>query len=236
VNWRLWAARAVLIVGVAGSIWGNILHAQPGYVAVIWAGLAPFALFIAVELIAWMPRRDDWIGKTRLAMAVVIGVIAAWVSYWHQVAVVRRVGETLAGAEWLLPLVWDMLIGIGTLSMVALARPGVLAPQSSQHSEHVDPTPAPPTITEPVQETPLVPVAAEPPPKPNSESVRVPPVDSPLASLSKEERVRHAWHHGPDLRTPGEIMAWLAAADAPVGKSTVYKEVAALKASTNGHG
>jgi Protein of unknown function (DUF2637) len=115
-----WAVRACLVLGVAATIAGNVLHAwDRGPVAWVIAGWAPAALLIAVELIARVPIHRRAVAILRMAATGGIGGIAAWVSYWHLAAAAATYGETGA-APYLLPLSVDGLVVVAAVSLVEL--------------------------------------------------------------------------------------------------------------------
>lgn len=115
-----WAVRAVLALGVGASIAGNMLHAENNPVSQAIAAWAPAALLITIELISKVPVQGRVLAFARLAATALIAGIAAWVSYWHQVAVAVRYGETGA-SPYLLPLSVDGLVVVASICLVELA-------------------------------------------------------------------------------------------------------------------
>lgn len=115
-----WGVRAALTLGVAASITGNVLHANNNLIAQIIAAWSPLALLITVELIAWVPVHRLSLAVARLATTALIAGIAAWVSYWHMVAVASRYGETDA-SPYLIPLSVDGLVVVASICLVELS-------------------------------------------------------------------------------------------------------------------
>jgi hypothetical protein len=174
-----WAVRLVLVLGVAASVAGNILHANDNPISEAIAAWPPLALLLTVELISRVPVHRRGLTVARWAATAVIAGIAAWVSYWHMAAVAARYGETGA-SPYLLPLSVDGLVVVASVSLVELAgriaaisKPATVpAPEPA-----AEPTPAP---VEPV--TPYTPEAA---PEPVAEPVTEPaPADAPQGTRS----------------------------------------------------
>lgn len=115
-----WAVRGTLALGVAASVAANVLHAQPNPVSQTIAGWPPLALLVTIELISRVPVHRRGLAAVRLGAAAVLAGIAAWVSYWHMVAVVARYGETGA-APYLIPVSVDGLVVVASVCLVELA-------------------------------------------------------------------------------------------------------------------
>lgn len=115
----LWAVRAVLAVAAAASVAANVLHAEPTTVARIISAWPPLALLATIELISRVPVHRAELAWTRRAVTGVIAGIAAWVSYWHMVAVTSSAGET-ASAAHLVPLSVDGLVVVASICLVEL--------------------------------------------------------------------------------------------------------------------
>ena len=109
--------RSTLALGVAASIAANVLHANHNLIAQTIAAWAPLALLLSVELISRVPVHRRGHAAARLAATIVIAGIAAWVSYWHMVAVASRYGET-GLTPYLLPISVDGLIVVASISLV----------------------------------------------------------------------------------------------------------------------
>src|SRR3954452_3036824 len=77
--------RAVLVLGVAASVAGNVLHAEPTIVGRSIGAWSPLALLLTVELISRVPVHRPALSGLRMAATALIAGIAAWVSYWHMV-------------------------------------------------------------------------------------------------------------------------------------------------------
>ena len=114
-----WAVRAVLALGVAASIAGNVLHARDDLVSQIISAWSPLALLLTVELISRVPVHRRLLAAVRWAATALIAGIAAWVSYFHMAAVASRYGET-GGAQYLLPLSVDGLVVVASICLVEL--------------------------------------------------------------------------------------------------------------------
>lgn len=114
-----WAVRAVLALGVAASIAGNVLHARDELISQIISAWSPLALLLTIELISRVPVHTRHLAVARWAATALIAGIAAWVSYWHMAAVAARYGET-NGAQYLLPLSVDGLVVVASICLVEL--------------------------------------------------------------------------------------------------------------------
>jgi hypothetical protein len=115
-----WAVRAALTLGVAASVAANVLGAQPSVVGRAIAAWPPLALLLTVELISRVPVHRPGLARVRWTATAGIAGIAAWVSYWHMVAVALRYGETTASAH-LIPLSVDGLVVVASVCLVELA-------------------------------------------------------------------------------------------------------------------
>lgn len=114
-----WAVRLVLVLGVAASIAGNVLHARDDLVSQVISAWSPLALLLTVELISRVPVHRRLLAAVRWAATALIAGIAAWVSYFHMAAVASRYGET-GGAQYLLPLSVDGLVVVASICLVEL--------------------------------------------------------------------------------------------------------------------
>lgn len=202
-----WAVRSALVLGVAATVCGNVLHAwDRGPVAWAISAWAPLALLIAVELIAKVPVHRRLLAVARLAATLGLAGIAAWVSYWHLVFAAAHYGETGA-APYLLPLSVDGLVVVAAVSLVelggriaaataappvaTLAPPAAELPAGPTEPEHGSGTDHRSPDTDSGEETPAdradapsVDSPAEPPP---GLSRGLPPVTRKVAKL----RQRH---------------------------------------------
>jgi hypothetical protein len=115
-----WRVRAALLLGVAASIVGNVLHAQDTLISQVISAWSPIALLITIELISRVPVHHRGLAAARLLATAVIAGIAAWVSYWHMAAVASRYGETGA-SPYLLPLSVDGLVVVASICLVELS-------------------------------------------------------------------------------------------------------------------
>lgn len=114
-----WAVRLVLVLGVAASIAGNVLHARDNLISQVISAWSPLALLLTVELISRVPVHRRLLAAVRWAATALIAGIAAWVSYFHMAAVASRYGET-GGAQYLLPLSVDGLVVVASICLVEL--------------------------------------------------------------------------------------------------------------------
>lgn len=119
--------RATLTVGVAASIAANVLHSitrpgaegQPGWKIVagaLLAALAPAILLLASELVTRIPIARRGLGIVRASSTALIGLFAAWVSYWHMAAVASMLGEA-GNAKYVYPLIIDGLMIVASISL-----------------------------------------------------------------------------------------------------------------------
>lgn len=113
------AVRGVLGLGIAASIAANVLHAQDNPIARVISAWPPGALFITVEVVSRVPVQSRALSWARVGAATVIAGIAAWVSYWHMVAVALRYGESPDSAH-LLPLSVDGLVVVASICLFEL--------------------------------------------------------------------------------------------------------------------
>jgi hypothetical protein len=137
--------RAALALGVAASVAGNVLHAEPTIVGRAIASWSPLALLLTVELISRVPVDSRRLAALRMISTGVIAGIAAWVSYWHMVSVAARNGESASSAH-LLPLSVDGLVVVASVSLVEIAAR--LRATSTPAAAVVEP-PAPVTTPDP---------------------------------------------------------------------------------------
>lgn len=115
-----WGVRAVLALGVAASIAGNVLHARDDIISQVISAWSPLALLLTIELISKVPVHRRHLALARWAATALIAGIAAWVSYWHMAAVASRYGET-NGSQYLLPLSVDGLVIVASICLVELS-------------------------------------------------------------------------------------------------------------------
>lgn len=121
-------ARAALALGLAASLAGNVIAAQPTALGRLVAAWPPLALLVAIELVTRIPTRSGALSALRLGSAGLLAVIAAWVSYWHLVELARAAGEGDIAAH-LLPLSVDGLVAVASVCLRELSQP---APKSSR--------------------------------------------------------------------------------------------------------
>lgn len=116
----VWWVRIGLAAGVAASVFANAMHAEDDNVARAIAAWAPLAFFAVVEFLSRMPAAKlSPAALFRFAAAGVVGGVAAWISYWHMVAVADKYGED---SPHLLPLSVDGLIVVTSMCLYELKR------------------------------------------------------------------------------------------------------------------
>jgi hypothetical protein len=115
-----WAVRAVLALGIVATVSGNVLHADGDIVSRVISAWPPTALLITIELIARVPVHRPGMAHVRRGVTAIIAGIAAWVSYWHMVAVASQHGET-PSASHLIPVSVDGLVVVASVCLVELA-------------------------------------------------------------------------------------------------------------------
>lgn len=109
--------RGCFWTGVLVSLTANVLHADPNPISQAVAAWAPLALLLAVELLSRVPVTGTARSWLRMSATTLVAAIAAWVSYWHMVAVATEYGE--AGLiPYLLPVSVDGLVVIASISLV----------------------------------------------------------------------------------------------------------------------
>ena len=85
-------ARAALALGIGASLAANVLAADPSLIGKLIAAWSPIALLVTVELLFRIPTTSGPRSYLRIAAAVPIALIAAWVSYHHMVEVAEAYG------------------------------------------------------------------------------------------------------------------------------------------------
>jgi hypothetical protein len=151
-----WGVRAVFALGIAASLAGNVLHATDNAISQAISAWSPLALLLAVELISRIPARRGALSAVRLGATAVLAGIAAWVSYWHMVAVAAKYGEAGSSA-YLLPFSVDGLIVVASISLVEVgARIRALTDTTVTAPAAVNPAVTEPAVT--VAETPAGPI------------------------------------------------------------------------------
>lgn len=205
-----WAVRAVLALGVAASIAGNVLHARDNVISQVISAWSPLALLLTIELISRVPVHRPALARLRWAATALIAGIAAWVSYWHMAAVASRYGET-GGAQYLLPLSVDGLVVVASVSLVELG--GRIAAATTGAAEPA----AVASPTEPVErQGDAAPIDPMPAPEPAGDAR--PRVSRPRAkTLTSAAKVARA-----AAKLPGGTVAEIAAR-AGVSESTARR-------------
>jgi hypothetical protein len=114
-----WAVRSILLLGIAVSVFANVLHAEDNLISQGIAAWPPLALLLTVELISRVPVARWWLSAVRLVATAAISGIAAYVSYFHMAAWPSRYGERQPN-PYLLPLSVDGLIVVASICLVEL--------------------------------------------------------------------------------------------------------------------
>lgn len=106
-------------IGSSGTL--NVMHAPPNGVAQFVAGIPPVAAFAVIELISKIPVSNIWLSIGRIAGSLVVGGVAAWISYIQQIDYLHRIGYagTIAAV---FPAVIDGTMTVSTLSLVEVVR------------------------------------------------------------------------------------------------------------------
>jgi hypothetical protein len=183
-----WAVRAVLALAIAASITGNVLHARDNLISQSISAWPPLAFLLTVELMSRVPIHRRSLAGLRLAAMVGIAGIAAWVSYWHQVAICSRYGETGA-APYLIPLTIDGMVVVGSVSLVELAGRirGVGEAAEPVPAQSPNPVPDAAELILPLIEA--LPMVVEPPTDPPDEPEQTPEPDpDPVPAGSNGKR------------------------------------------------
>lgn len=185
-----WAVRSALALGIVASVAANVLAAQPHAISRIISAWSPLALLITVELISRVPVRRPWLSAVRITATAAIAGIAAWVSYWHMVAVALAYGESTVSAH-LLPASVDGLIVVASICLAELggrrtgrvedSRPAVAALPAARPAA---PAPSAPVVDEPRPPAPPVRVVETPRP------VHVVAASTPARRRTATARVR----------------------------------------------
>lgn len=111
--------RWVLGAGVAASVAANLAVAQKTAEGLAVAAIAPVALFVTIEMLSRFPVTRGWLSLARTVTTGVLGVIGAWVSYWHMVTLCERAGEGFISAH-ILPVAVDGMMLVATLSLIEI--------------------------------------------------------------------------------------------------------------------
>jgi hypothetical protein len=130
-----WAVRSILLLGIAVSVFANVLHAEDNLISQGIAAWPPLALLLTVELISRVPVARWWLSAVRLVATAAISGIAAYVSYFHMAAVVSRYGERQPN-PYLMPLSVDGLIVVASICLVELGGRIRTAEESTQGGSH----------------------------------------------------------------------------------------------------
>ena len=102
------------------SLTANVLVAQPTVVGRAVAAWPPVALLICVHVVGLVPASRRVLSVARLAAVLIVGGIAAWLSYGHMAELAARSGASVLGAN-LLPLTVDGMAIAASLCLVELA-------------------------------------------------------------------------------------------------------------------
>lgn len=117
-----WMATLVLLAGVTASLAGNLQainldNHRPGIGAYISAIIWPVFLFLAIEILLHTPWLANWRDALTKGMAVVlVGGVAAYVSYFHLAHVLSSYGYDVA-SRYAGPLAIDACMAMATLAL-----------------------------------------------------------------------------------------------------------------------
>lgn len=106
-------------VGVSAAL--NLLHAPQFWVAQAVSTIPPVGAWGVIELIARIPASNRWLALGRIAGSVVVGGVAAWVSYTSQISYLQAIGFA-ADHAYMMPAVVDGTMLVTTLSLVEVVR------------------------------------------------------------------------------------------------------------------
>lgn len=110
--------RGVLAAGVLASVAANIAVAQQSIKGYAVALIAPITLFATIEMLARFPfDRKSRLSWLRLVTTGVLGLIGAWVSYWHMVTLAEQAQEGFISAH-ILPIAVDGMMLVATVSLI----------------------------------------------------------------------------------------------------------------------
>jgi len=114
-----WAARLCVLLGVLAAGAANVAQAPADPVARLIAGWPALTVLLTVELLARYPVRPRLLSTVRAVAAGLVAGIAAWLSYWDMVHVVREHGES-GVVPYLVPVTVDGLIVVAAVSLIEL--------------------------------------------------------------------------------------------------------------------
>src|SRR3982751_5435028 len=136
-------ATTVLVLGVAASLAGNLQainldNAQPGVGAYISATAWPLALFGVVELLIHTPWLASWRdGITKVAVLILVGSAAAWISYWHLANVLSHYGYDVA-SRYAGPVAIDAAMVLAALALDRVVQARRVQPMDNGSDQAVD--------------------------------------------------------------------------------------------------
>jgi hypothetical protein len=129
-----WMVRVILLGALVASGWANALAAQDNTASQVIHALPVVALWCAVEIISRVPVVERKHRVLRNLATGAIGLLGAWVSYWHMVAVAYKYGER-NGSQYVLAFIIDGLVVVASVSLVALAQHVRTRAQAAQRVE-----------------------------------------------------------------------------------------------------
>ena len=116
-----WFCRSVVFFAGATSVWANVLHAKPGWVAVGFAAAPPSPSSLVGKWLAGSrsrnPRRDGGAGRAPWPRPLL--PLVPLVSYLHEKSAVMRYTEDIR-ASYVLPALVDGLMIIASVSVMEL--------------------------------------------------------------------------------------------------------------------
>ena len=117
-----WGVLVAVVLGIAGSITLNVLHAPSGNpIARAIAGAPPLAVFATIELISRIPSSSKLLSFGRISASMAVALVGGSISYVQQMNYVRDLGF----ARWeasIWPISIDGLMIVATLSLVEVVR------------------------------------------------------------------------------------------------------------------
>jgi len=117
-----WGVLVAVVLGIAGSITLNVLHApSDNPIARAIAGAPPLAVFLTIELISRIPSSSKLLSFGRISASMAVALVGGSISYVQQMNYVRDLGF----ARWeasIWPVSIDGLMIVATLSLVEVVR------------------------------------------------------------------------------------------------------------------
>lgn len=117
-----WACRSIIFFAIGVSVWGNALHAKPGFVPLFLSSLPPVLVYLGYEVISRVPvpkTAPKLVKAARVFATIAISGIGAYLSYFHQRDAFFRYTGDMQSAM-LLPGSIDGLMIIASVSLLLL--------------------------------------------------------------------------------------------------------------------